>query len=356
MKDGRIGIGLVGVGLISSTHRLALEHLQDCCLVGCYNRNPQKAKAWADEYGYNFYEDYQDMLSDPEIDVVSIITPPGCHLEYAIPAMKAGKHVLVEKPMEIHADRVREMIKVAKENNVILSGVFQSRFNDVSALTREAVRKGRFGKISICDAQVKWFRDQAYYDSGAWRGTWAIDGGGVLMQQGIHAVDLLLYVMGEDPSEVYSYAETVSHDIEVEDTSVAVLRFPSGSLGVIEGSTSAWPGSPRRIEICGSTGHVVIEDDSLAVWSFQDETEEDEIIRKKYRAMSSGGSANTAAVSDYTGHARQYMDMVKAIRSGCESSIPGEEAIRSIHVIEAIYQSSRDGIPVRLTKDDKERT
>lgn len=349
MMNGKLGFGLVGTGLISETHYLALKNQKDCYLVGCYSHNPEKAEKWAVKHNCKNYTTYEAMLSDPEIDAVSIITPPGCHMDYAMKALRAGKHVLVEKPIEIHADRVTRMISEARENNVILSCIFQSRFRESSLLVRKAVEEGRFGKISICDAQVKWYRDQAYYDSGDWRGTWELDGGGVMMQQSIHAVDLLLFLMGQDPVEVSAYTSVVFHDIEVEDTAVAILRFPDGVLGVLEGTTCSWPGSLKRIEICGSEGQVVLEEDAITKWQFRNERPEDEEIRKRFSKSSSAGGSTGAAAIDYFGHEKQYADVASAIRMHVAPFVSGDEALRSVRVIEGLYRSAKEGTPVGLS-------
>lgn len=344
----KVGFGLVGAGLISETHYKALRNQKDCYLVGCYSHNPEKAEKWATAHNCKSYTTYDSMLSDPEIDAVSIITPSGCHMDYAIKAIRAGKHVLVEKPIEIHEDRVVRMISEARENNVVLSCVFQSRFSDSSLLVKKAVEEGRFGKISICDAQVKWYRDQSYYDSGDWRGTWELDGGGVMIQQSIHAIDLLLFLMGRDPMQVSAYTSVVSHDIEVEDTAVAILRFPDGVLGVLEGTTSSWPGSLKRIEICGSEGHVVLEEDAITKWQFRDERPEDQDIRVRYSSSTSPGGSTGAATIDYIGHEKQYSDIASAIKEHSAPFVTGEEALRSVRVIEGLYKSAKEGTPVSL--------
>lgn len=348
MKDGKIGFGLVGLGLISKTHYLALQNQKDCYLAGCFDVVPGKAKVWAADHGCKAYEKFEDMLADPEIQAVSITTPSGYHLQPALQAIRAGKHVLIEKPMEIKEDRIQQLIEEAEAHDVVLSGIFQSRFHEASRCIKKAVQEGRFGKIALCDAQIKWFRDQKYYDSGAWRGTWEIDGGGVMIQQSIHAIDLLLFLMGSDPVEISAYTSTVSHNIEVEDTAAAVLKFANGAIGVIEGTTSAWPGSLKRIEICGSDGQAVLEEDSITKWNFREERPEDEEIRKKFAESTSVGGANDAAAIGFAGHAKEFADVSLAIKNHTKPFITGEESKRSVHLIEGLYKSAREGHSVRL--------
>ena len=350
MRDGKLGVGLVGLGMIAKTHYLALQNQKDCYLHGCWSHTQGAAEKWAHEHNCRAYGSFSDMLEDPDIDAVAIITPPGAHLEYALDAINAGKHVLVEKPMEINTARVERMIEAANNRGVVLSCLFQSRYFEATQYLKKAVDDGRFGTISLCDAQIKWFRSQAYYDSAAWRGTKDIDGGGIMMQQSIHAIDLLLYIMGCDPVSIAAFTSTVSHDIEVEDTAAAALRFPGGALGIIEGTTSAWPGSLKRIEICGTDGQAVMEEDSITMWKFRDERPEDEQIRQKFSSSSSsGGSADPSAIN-FAGHARQYEDFASAVKNKKSPLITGGEGLRSVRLIEALYRSAEEGRYIQMNQ------
>ena len=340
MKNNRVGFGVVGLGQISKTHANALRGQEDCYLVGGFHKNPEKADKWAAENNCRAFYSLEDMLADPEIDAVSITTPSGYHLDPALAAIRAGKHVLIEKPMEITEERINLLIEEAEKNHVFLCGIFQSRFQDAPLLMKKAVEEGRFGTITLADAQFKWFRTQEYYDSGAWRGTWDVDGGGVLMNQGIHAIDLLLFLMG-DPVEVSGYTATLAHErIEVEDVAVATLRFKNGALGIIEGTTGAYPGSLKRIEICGSKGQAVLEEDSITKWEFAEERPEDEEIRARFAASTSFGGANDPKNISQIGHTREFADFSRAIKNGTKPFIPGEEALRSVHLIRTVYKSA----------------
>ena len=232
------------------------------------------------------------MLADPRIQIVTIGTPSGSHLEPAVAAAKAGKHVIVEKPLEITLKRCDAIIAACKKSGVKLSTILPSRFHDGNRELKRAIDAGRFGQLTLGDAYVKWFRTQAYYDSGAWRGTWELDGGGALMNQAIHSVDLLTWLMGP-VAEVQAQTATLAHErIAVEDTAVATLRFANGALGVIEASTAAFPGYLKRIEINGSEGSAVLEEEDLKHWDFAKSLKRDEAIREQMlKHRSTGGGA-----------------------------------------------------------------
>ena len=348
MKNGKIGFGIIGLGMISETHAAALQNQEDCYLYGCFNSKKEKADAWAEKHGCKAFYTLEDMLADPEIEAVSVATPSGLHFDCALAAIRAGKHVLIEKPMEITEEKIQTLIDEAKNNHVLLCGIFQSRFHEAPRLIKKAIEEGRFGTITMADAQFKWFRTQDYYDSGAWRGTWKVDGGGVFMNQGIHAIDLLLFLMG-DPEEVCGYTATLAHErIEVEDTAAAVLKFKSGAIGMIAGTTGAYPGSLKRIEICGSRGQVVLEEDSITKWEFAEERPEDAEIRSKFASSTSAGGSNDPKAISCVGHIREFADFAQAIKNNTVPFVPGEEAMRSVHLIRCVYESAKNGRPVRF--------
>ena len=343
-----LGVGLIGLGMIADTHVLAISSSSNCFLKGAYDNVPGKAEAFVAKHGGVAYDSLEAMLSDPEISIISITTPSGFHLEPALEAARHGKHLLIEKPIEVTYERARQIIDAARENGVLVSGVFQSRFQEAARIMKDAIDKGRFGRIVLADAYIKWYRSQEYYDSGAWRGTWKIDGGGALMNQGIHAIDLLQWFMGKAES-VSACTATLAHErIEVEDTGAAVVRFANGAIGVIEGTTGAYPGSPKRIEIRGTDGSAVLEEDSITEWNFRDSNEEDaEILRRFASASSAGGSSDPKAIS-FIGHQREYEDFAEAIMTGRRPFITGEDAAESVRLIESIYQSARSGSSVAL--------
>ena len=347
---GTYGFGIIGTGSIAKVHAAAVTSLKNARLAACYDLSGERSDAFASEYGIKSYHDIDSFLADPDVDIVTVTTPSGAHLEPALAAIKARKKaVIIEKPIEITTERCDQLINTAKENGVMLSCVFQSRFHDAPRLVRKAIDEGRFGRITLIDAQIKWFRTQAYYDDISWHGTWKMDGGGALMNQGIHAIDLLRW-FGGDVVDVSSRTATLAHErIEVEDTAGAVLSFASGAIGIIEGSTAAYPGFLKRIEICGSEGSAIIEEESLKFWQFKDERPEDAMIREKYSDFTStgGGAADPKAIGAH-GHARVFADVMDALDTGREPEITGTEARKAVELIEAVYRSSREGKTVKL--------
>ncbi|MCK9331422.1 MAG: Gfo/Idh/MocA family oxidoreductase, partial [Candidatus Cloacimonetes bacterium] len=272
MKNGKYGFGIIGLGMISSFHAKAIASLDDAYLVAGFDMVPGKAEAFCkDKSGVRPYDKLEGFLANPEIDVVTVTTPSGAHLEVALHAINAHKNVIIEKPMEVTPERIDQLISAAKANHVMLAGVFQSRYMEASRLVKNAIEQGRFGQLTLCNAQVKWYRSQEYYDSVGWRGTWKLDGGGALMNQSIHAIDLLQW-FGGPVCEISGVTGLLGHkNIEVEDTAAAVLKFENGAIGVIEGSTAVYPGFLKKIEICGTKGSAVLEEESLTLWKFEEE-------------------------------------------------------------------------------------
>jgi predicted dehydrogenase len=294
------------------------------------------------------------MFADPQTDVVTIATPSGAHMEPAVAAARAGKHVIVEKPLDITLKRCDRIIAACDENGVKLSTVFPSRFHEASIELKRAVDTGRFGRLTLGDAYVKWFRTQEYYDSGAWRGTWELDGGGALMNQAIHSVDLLAWLMGP-VAEIRAQTATLAHRrIAVEDVAVATLQFASGALGVIEASTAVYPGYLKRLEIHGSDGTAVLEEEDIKVWDFARKLRRDAAIQRMMKKQKSGGGgASDPAAIGHHGHAKQFRDVLRALRDDRVPAIDGREGRRSVEIILGVYQAAASGRPVclPLTKD-----
>jgi UDP-N-acetyl-2-amino-2-deoxyglucuronate dehydrogenase len=344
-----IGFGIVGCGMISRFHAKAVADIRGAKVVACQDAFPQAADKLAAELGCTAYHDLDALLADPDVEVVTICTPSGLHMEPAVAAAKAGKHIIVEKPLDITLKRCDAMIGAAKKAGVVLSTIFPSRFHKSSQLVKQAIDKGRFGRLTMGDAYVKWFRTQEYYDSGAWRGTWKLDGGGALMNQAVHSVDLLLWFMGP-ALEVTAFAATLAHQrIEVEDVVVATVRFANGALGVIEASTATWPGELKRIEISGDAGSAIVREEDLAVWKFAKETKADDTIRQSMasRTQTGGGAADPKAIGHH-GHTLQFQDVLAAIKKGKQPLIDGPEGRKAVELILAIYKSAETGKPVKL--------
>jgi predicted dehydrogenase len=339
-----LGFGIVGCGMIAGFHAKAINEIDGAHLVACQSRRMEAAESFAAEHGGKAYAELADLLADDSIDVITVCTPSGAHLDPAVAAATAGKHVIVEKPLEVTTERCDKIIDACRKNGVTLSTIFPSRFHDSSILLKKAVDDGRFGTLTLGDAYVKWFRTQEYYDSGQWRGTWELDGGGALMNQAIHSVDLLLWLMG-DVAEVSAQSATLAHErIEVEDVVTASLKFKNGALGVIEATTAAFPGMLKKIEIHGNQGSAVIEEEDIKTWQFAQEQPDDQAIIEKYASMTEtgGGAADPAAIG-HAAHAKQFADVVNAINNGSALKIDGAEGRRSVEVILAIYEAARTG-------------
>ena len=344
-----VGFGIVGCGMISNFHARALEETRGARLVACFDQRPDAARKFAESAGCKPYDALDDMLRDPAVDAIGIATPSGAHMEPAVAAARAGKHVIVEKPLEITLRRCDAIIDACEKAGVKLATIFPSRFHDSSIKLKRAVDGGRFGRLTVGDAYVKWWRTQEYYDSGAWRGTWALDGGGALMNQAIHTVDLLTWLMGP-VAELTSMTATLAHErIEVEDTAMAALRFENGALGVIQATTAAYPGYLKRIELHGTDGSAVLEEEDLKKWDFKKPTAADRRIQEDMKnARSTGGGASDPAAIGHHGHAVEFKDFVDAIQKDRTPSIDGREGRRSVEIILAIYKAAETGRAVTL--------
>ena len=344
--------GIIGSGMIARFHAQAIKDMQGGELVGIYGKRAESVQPLADEFQVDAFTDLDEFLQQPDLEIVTIATPSGAHLDPSLAAMTAGKHVVCEKPLEVTTARLDEMVKAAEENEVTLSAILNRRFHPGMDAFKQAADEGRFGKLTSASAYIKWYRDQAYYDQGAWRGTWALDGGGALMNQGIHTIDALLYLAGPVKS-VQARTKCVAHkDIEVEDLAVAMLEFENGALGVIEGSTATWSedGHPARVQLAGTEGSVFLADEAFEVWDFKTPRAGDDQVRETLMTGSSKGlGANDPKAINTYQHQRNFEEVVSAIKEGREPKTNAAEARRSVALIEAIYESARnDGAKVLL--------
>ncbi|MBP85673.1 MAG: oxidoreductase [Planctomycetaceae bacterium] len=343
------GFGVIGCGMIANFHAKAIADLRGAKLAACFDMFPAAADRLAKATGCTAYHDLKAMLADDNVDIVTICTPSGAHLEPAIAAARAGKHIIVEKPLEVTLKRCDKIIKECETAGVTLATIFPSRFHESSQLIKKAVDKGRFGRLTIGDAYVKWFRTQEYYDSGAWRGTWKLDGGGALMNQAIHSVDLLTWLMGS-VVEITAHTATLTHKrIEVEDVAMATLRFANGALGVIEATTAAYPGSLKRIEIHGSDGSAVLEEEDIKTWDFAKQTAADKALLQRMmgKTQTGGGAADPTAIGHH-GHTMLFKDVVNAIKRGKTPLVDGHEGRRSVEIILGIYKAAETGKTIKL--------
>jgi predicted dehydrogenase len=346
-----IGFAIVGCGMIARFHARALQDIPQTRLLALVSRNSKNAHTVAGSVGAacDIYTELAPVLLRKDIHVVIITTPSGAHLGPAVAAAQAGKHVVVEKPLEITLERCDAIINACERNNVKLCTIFPSRFGDANQALKKTVKSGRFGQLTLGETTCKWWRPQSYYDEGGWKGTKALDGGGALMNQAIHNVDLLLWLMGP-VTHITGFTAMLAHErIEVEDTAVACLRFANGALGVIQATTSVYPGLPKTIAIHGDKGSAVIEQDDVLRWELTPETDEDRRIKERFaqKTGASGGSSNPAEIS-HVGHARQLADFVNAIESGGKPAVDGREGRKAVEVILRIYESMATGKVISL--------
>jgi predicted dehydrogenase len=345
-----VGFGIIGCGNIGPVHAAAIAQVRGAKLVAVSDVRLANAKGLADQYGAASYEDYREMLKRDDLHAVCICIPSGMRAEVAETCAAAGKHILSEKPLEVTSKRIDRIIKATEKAGVSLGCIFQSRFSDDAILVKKAIEQGRFGKLILGDAAIKWWRSQAYYDSGAWRGTWKLDGGGALMNQGIHYIDLLQWFMGP-VSSVYARTALVGHTgLEVEDLAMAMLEFRNGAMGCIEGSTATYPGYAARIEIYGTEGSAILEDGKLVAWNFKNRKPQDKAIEAALGGESAlgSGAADPLASLKTEGHRRQIEDFAKSIKKGVPPTINGREGRNAVALIEKIYESARTGKKVSL--------
>jgi len=346
-----LGFAIVGCGMIARFHARALAEVPGVRLVALVSRKVENAEKLAHELELrcDSYANLSPVLGRGDVHVVTVTTPSGAHLEPAVAAAQAGKHVVVEKPLEITLERCDRIIDACARHRVKLCTIFPSRFSDANIALKAAVDAGRFGRLTLGETTCKWWRPQSYYDEGGWKGTKALDGGGALMNQAIHNVDLLSWMMGP-VTQISGFTATLAHErIEVEDTAVACLRFANGALGVIQATTSVHPGLPKTIAVHGDRGSVVIEQDDVLRWDFTPETPEDRAVKERFaqKTGASGGSSNPAAIS-HVGHARQLADFVRALETGREPLVDGREGRKAVEIILAIYESTVTGRVVAL--------
>lgn len=339
-----IGLGLVGTGLIGKVQAEAIGSIPGARLLAVCAQDAAKTSEFAARYGAEGYTDYDRFLSHPDLSIVTICTPSGTHADLGIRAARAGKHVLVEKPIEITTAKADALIEACEQAGVKLGVIFQSRFLPAVHRIKRALDEGRLGRLYLGDAYVKWYRVPQYYAPGSWHGTLSLDGGGALINQAIHTVDLLQWMMG-DAEKVFAFKSALRYPhIEAEDTLVANIRFRSGALGVIEATTSVAPGFKRRLEISGERGTIVLDGDEISLWSIEGETDDEKAAGEQI----TDGSANPAAISN-EGHRRQIADMIDAVREDREPVVSGREGRRSLALVEAIYRAANEESPVQLS-------
>ena len=348
-------IGIIGAGNISETHARAACEIDGVQIVAVYGSNRDRAARMAQVYSGACYGDLDSFMAHKPMDLVMIGSPSGVHAEQGIAAARHGLHVLVEKPIDITTERADLLINECDRAGVKLGVCFQDRVAPDIVRLKQVVDAGRLGKPILVSGRVKWYRPPEYYAESRWRGTFELDGGGALINQGVHTVDLLLWLMG-DVTRVNAKAITALHEIEVEDTVVATLEFANGAIGTLEAATSAYPGYPRRVELTGSEGTIILEDSQIVAVDLRN-SEGDFPNMPSVGAATKGESNNASAtspvVSDVSGHKRLLEDFLRAIKTDGQPVCDGHEGRRSIGLVQAIYESSRTGKSVVLSNTDQ---
>jgi UDP-N-acetyl-2-amino-2-deoxyglucuronate dehydrogenase len=337
------GFGIVGTGIIAAMHADAIAALPGARLVAVTDADAGAAAAFAASRGAAAERDLDALLARGDVDVVCVCVPSGLHAEVGLRAVKAGKHLAVEKPVDVTLEAADRLIGAARTAGVALTVISQHRFDPGLIEARRLIDEGALGRLVLGEASTKWYRSQAYYDSAGWRGTWAMDGGS-LLNQGIHYVDLLRWLMGP-VAEVTAVCATQAHQIEVEDTSLAIVRFTSGAVGTIVSSTAVFPGFAARLEVTGTKGTVIIEDGRLVSRALRDGAgPADDASRP---APGPGTGADPTAL-DVSGHAAQLADLLAAIDEGRAPAVDGEAGRAALEIVCAVYESSRSGRTVTL--------
>jgi UDP-N-acetyl-2-amino-2-deoxyglucuronate dehydrogenase len=337
------GFGIIGAGAIAEVHARAIDTIMEAELIGVYDYNADRTTTFSMKYNCKPFDSAEELCNDDRIDIVCICTPSGLHLEPALTVINAGKHCVIEKPLEVTLDRCDKIINAGIQNKVLVSGIFPMRFSRVNMELKKAIDEGRFGRLVLGDAYIKWYRSSEYYNDVKWRSSFISSGGGAVMNQGIHSVDLLRWFMGKVEA-VSAFTGVLGHeDLEVEDVAAATLKFENGAMGVVEASTAVNPGFYRKMEILGTRGSVIIEEDKIVIWKFDEERDSDHIIREKYSGnnQSGGGVSDPKAISDI-GHLRQLLDILKAVDSGHPLSVDANEARKAVELVLAIYASARN--------------
>lgn len=363
----QLRVAIAGCGVIGRTHAAAVRELPELLVTALIDEVAEASEAlaaWVEEDGTPrpaTFRTLAEALAGSAVDLVIIATPSGLHIEQALEVLEAGKHVVIEKPLDVNLDHANEILAAAADaeaRGLVASVISQHRFDPASRAVDEARRAGRFGRLTSAIASVSWWRSQGYYDSGAWRGTWAMDGGGAVMNQGVHTVDLLLWFLGR-PVEISAKTALLAHDgLEVEDTAVATVTFESGALAVVHATTAAYPGLTVRLQVMGSKGSAVIDNDHLEYFHAADAADHAE----SSMGLLGGGNQAADELAKYpeepvealdptvypAGHVRQYRDIVEAIRQERPAGVTIRDAVTALATVRALYLSSTLGQPVLI--------
>jgi UDP-N-acetyl-2-amino-2-deoxyglucuronate dehydrogenase len=346
----RHGFGIVGAGVIGAVHAEAIGLVPGATLAAVTDVDPGRAKALAATWDGAAEPDLASLLARDDVDVVSVCVPSGLHAEVGIQATAAGKHLVVEKPIDVTLEAADRLIAAARANSVLLTVISQHRFDPGLGELHRLLDSGTLGSLLLGEASTKWYRTQDYYDSAAWRGTWELDGGS-LMNQGIHYLDLLLWAMGP-AAEVTAICSTQAHQVEVEDTTLALVKFASGAVGTVLSSTAAYPGFDQRLEITGTNGTVIVENGAITRRALA--SDRGTAPPPTPAATPATAAANPGGI-DPSSHAAQIAEFLTAIDNGREPAVTADSARGTLQVICAVYESARTGRRVAIPPSGEER-
>ena len=330
-------IGIIGAGLIADFHARAIGDIAGAAVAGFCDGGSGRAHDLAAKYQTRAFKDYKELVTSEDVNLIAVATPSGFHMEPTLLAAAQRKHVICEKPLEITLDRIDQMIEAHQAAGTYLGCFFPYRYNPTFDLLKSALSEGRFGRITFGGIQVPWWRNEEYYQD-SWHGTWNLDGGGALMNQSIHMIDYLLALLGP-VSEVKGFSDHLAHKMETEDTAVAVIKFESGALGTIYGATSSFPGQFRSLQISGTTGTVIQQEDAFKVWDFKHELPNDQEIRRLFSGVKTGGGVSDPGAIPYENHTRNLQAFLNAIENQRPFEVDGSEARKAVELILRIYES-----------------
>lgn len=334
-------VGLIGTGAISHKHAQAYRNI-GFEIAACTDINPESGRAFAAKYGGEFVASYEEVCHHPRVDFVDVCTFPNFRMQPLEICAQTGKHIQVQKPISTNVATARKMVETAEKAGIVLSVVSQHRFDDATIFLKQAIADGRLGKLLEADAFVKWWRSEEYY-SRSIKGSWAVEGGGALINQAIHQIDILQYLAGPVSVAFGMWQLGARHKIESEDVVTALVRYASGATGVLEASTAIWPGYTERIELHGTKGTAVISGDRLTTWDVIDDSGEPAPLASNVAS----GSSDPMAIS-LEPFERQFLDLAAAIREKRQPLCSGRDGLHALELVEAIYQSCRTGQPQQL--------
>ena len=342
MDSDKIKFVLLGAGNIAGKYVAAVNNVPNALIAAVVSRTISKAEQFAQKHNIaNFSDSLESLAEKVDFEAVIIATPSGLHADGTVRAAKLKKHVLCEKPLDITLEKIDAMTTACESAGVKLGCAFQHRTAAHNRAAYEAVQSGKLGKIYIANTFLKKYRGQEYYDSGAWRGTWQLDGGGPFIQQAAHTLDLMVWMMGPAKS-VFARTATVAHAIEVEDMGHAIVEYANGAQGVLEASTVIRPGYPNKVEIHGEKGSIILTDGEIVDWNVEG------LEAPQFKGVSNASGTTDPMAIGTQGHERIIADFVEAVKQDREPMISAASARLSVELILALYESAREGKTVQL--------